>query len=150
MRSVRGFFTLVLAVAVFALPILTGMGQPALADPSDLTVGGVVWGRIMHDAGGYTAAQRINFVRERITNVLSIQRFNSSKTVFVNATAMGSSAVITVGDLTGGPTYLVVTVTPQDAMGQTANAHQLASQWATNLIRGLNNAMPASHWNVKQ
>jgi len=148
MQGLRKWFGMVLVVALVAVPLVAGLWQPAVADPSDLTLGDVVWARITHGAGGFTAAQRIVFVRKRIVNILSIQRFNSSKTVFVNATAMGSSAVITVGDLTGGPTYLVVTVTPADAMGQMADALQLASQWASNLVRGLDKAMPASHWNV--
>jgi len=144
MRRVRTWLGMALVLLVAAVPLVFGLWQPAYGDPNDLVVGGVVWGRITQSAGGYSAAQRIIYVRKRVTNIYSNTTFKAARNLFVNAGRLGSDSPISVGSLGGGQPYLVVTVTPQDAQANGTTVHQLASHWATNLTRGLNKEMPTS------
>jgi len=146
MRRVRAWLGMALVVIVAAVPLVFGLWQPAYGDPNDLVVGGVVWARITQSAGGYSAAQRIIYVRKRMTNIYSDTRFKAAKNLFVNAGTSGADAPISVGALSGGTTYLVVTVTSADAKANGTTVHQLASRWATNLSRGLNKEMPTSYF----
>jgi len=142
MRGLRtGWLVVVLAVLVAA-----GISGTAFAAMNDITVGDVFVCTINHGAGGYTVDQRIVQIRQRITNVLSVERFRSNPNLIVQVVAAGSSALISVGDPAGQ--ILVLTVTPADAMGTGVGAFTLASQWGQKLAQGLGNAMPSSHWNL--
>jgi len=129
-----------------AVVLMLELGGPALADPNSITVGGVWVCNITHDASGMTAAERIVQVRQRITNVLSTDRFRSNPKVFVRVHAAGPDAIISVGDPQGQ--VVVFTVTPQDAVGTSLTPVQLARQWAPRLAQGLGQAMPSSYWNI--
>jgi len=126
--------------------LLLGLGGPALADASSISVGGVWVCNITQDASGFTAAERIVQVRQRITEVLSTNRFRDNPNVFVRVRAAGHDALISAGDPVGQ--ILVFTVTPQDAAGTSLTPVQLADQWAPRLAQGLAKAMPSSRWNI--
>ena len=106
---------------------------PALADPRDISVGGVFICRITHDAAGYTSYARATQVNRRITEVLSNPQFRQGGNVVVRA--MGAAATISVGD------FLVFTVEPEDANG-TMSTIDLAKYWARLLAQGLSKALP--------
>ena len=120
-----------LLLLVAAVPVLA---RPALADPREITVGGIWITLIDHDAAGYTSLERAIEVRRRITEVLSTPKFREGTTVSVRP--MGKSAVVTVGGL------LVFTVTPQDAVGTSMAPLDVARQWARLLAEGLSRALP--------
>ncbi len=141
----RTFRTVWLAV-VLAVCGATALSGSASAAMNDITVGDVFVCTINHGAGGYTVDQRVVQIRQRITNVLSVERFRSNPNLFVQVVAAGSSALISVGDPAGQ--IVVIEVTPADAMGTGVNAFTLASQWGQKLAQGLGNAMPSSHWNL--
>jgi hypothetical protein len=122
-----------------ALLIIAGLlasAAPALADPRDISVGGIFITRITADSSGYTSYQRAVEVNKRITEILSTPSFRSGGAVAVRQD--GQSATITVGNI------LAFTVTPQDTAGTTVTTMQLAHQWAQLLAEGLSKALPDS------
>ena len=116
--------------------LVTGVAQPALADPRDISVGGVWITRITHDWAGVSAVDRATEVTRRITQVLSVPQFRQGAVVAVRQD--GANALITVGRL------LVFTVTPGDAAGTSGDPMHLAKYWATLLGQGLTRALPGS------
>jgi len=50
-----------------AIVLVLGLWKPALADANSITVGGMWVCNITQDASGFTAAERIVHVRQRIT-----------------------------------------------------------------------------------
>jgi len=132
-------------VAVLTVSVAMGLGT-AFAAVNNIVVGGTFVCTITHGAGGYTVDQRVNQINERITNVLSVERFRSNPKTVVEVAAMGANALISVGDPVGK--VLVMTVTPADATGTGVSAFTLASQWGQKLAQGLGQAMPSSHWNL--
>lgn len=134
MRKQRTLVTI--AIVVLAGSLIPGLPRPALADVTDISVGGVWVCRITHDSSGFTAEQRAVEVNRRITEVLSTPEFR--KGAIVSVKALGTAAVIMVGNL------LVFTVTPDDAEGTSVKPVELARQWAQRLAMGLSNALPGS------
>lgn len=131
--------------AMIAAVLLLGLGRAALADPNDITVGGVWVCKITHGASGATAAERVVQVRQRIGNVLSTPRFRGGN-AYVYVRAAGTDGVITVGDQQGE--ILVFTVTPEDAAGTSLTPVQLAGQWAPRLAAGLSKALPSAKFHI--
>lgn len=125
---------------LFTWAAVLGPAWPALADPRDISVGGVWITRLTHDAAGYTSFQRAVEVWRRITEVLSTPKFRQGTTVSVQP--MGKAAFVTVGDM------LVFTVTPEDAEGTSVTPLTLARQWAQRLAEGLGNALPDAKFHV--
>ena len=140
-RSVRG----ILGVLVASIAAIGSVGTTYAAE-NDISVGGVMVCTITHDASGYTADQRVNQVRQRITTVLSTNGFRGNSTVFVRVRPAGQDALIWVGDKQTN--ILVFTVTPADTIGTSLTPVQLARQWAPRLAQGLSKAMPSSYWNI--
>ena len=140
-RPVRG-----IAVVVAASVAVLGLVGFAAAAANDITVGGVFVCTLTQGEGGLTADQRAVDVRQRITNVLSVQGFRSHPNLYVEVRASGSNALISVGDKT--QRVQVLTVTPADAKGTGVSAYTLASQWGQKLAKGLGTAMPSSQWNL--
>lgn len=132
--------TTALWAALLSAVIVGGLARPALADPRDISVGGVYITRITHDASGYTSYERATQVNKRITQVLGTPEFRHGAVLAVKE--MGRSAIITVGD------QLVFTVTPEDAAGTSMTPLVLARQWAQLLAQGLSKALPASDFHV--
>lgn len=127
--------TMVLAAILIGAVVTAGVATPALADPRDISVGGVWITRITHDWQGVSAADRATEVTRRITQVLSDPKFRQGAVVAVKKN--GADAIVTVGDL------LVFTVTPADAEGS-GTPVQVAKHWATLLGQGLTKALPGS------
>ena len=134
-------------VLVFALiPALVwgfsiSLAQPALADPSDISVGGVWVGKITHDAAGVSADQRIVEVHKRITNILSNPVYRTEGAP-VSVRPAGQAAGIFVGD------QLAITVMPEDTAGTGVSPMELARQWAQRFARGLTAALPDANVHV--
>ena len=139
MRPARHRLMLVPAILVVWAAVL-GPVWPAIADPRDISVGGVWITRLTHDVAGYTSFQRAVEVGRRITEVLSTPKFRQGTTVSVQT--MGKAALVTVGDV------LVFTVTPDDAEGTSVTPLTLARQWAQRLAEGLGNALPDAKFHV--
>lgn len=137
-RSRLLFFALV-PVLVWGLGI--GLAHPALADPSDITVGGVWVAKITRDAAGLTADQRIVEVHKRITDILSNPAYRHGGAP-VTVRPIGQAAGIFVGD------QLAITVAPEDAAGTGVTPMELARQWAQRLARGLAYALPDANVHV--
>jgi len=134
MRTHRTLVTT--AIAVLAGSLMAWLPRPALAEVTDISVGGVWVCRITHDASGFTAEQRAVEINRRITDVLSTPEFR--KGAIVSVKPAGTGAVILVGN------QLVFTVTPDDAEGTSVTPVELARQWAQRLAMGLSNALPGS------
>ena len=143
MRNVRSLWVMI----VLAVCVATELSGPAFAAMDDITVGGVFVCTISpRRRRAHGRSKRIVLIRQRITNVPSVERFRSNPNLFVHVTAANSSAIISVGDPAGQ--IVVLQVTPVDAMGTGVSAFTLASQWGQKLAQGLGNAMPSSHWNL--
>lgn len=128
--------TFVLVALLIGVGVVTGVARPALADPRDISVGGVFICRLTHDSAGVSSYNRATEVNRRITQVLSTPKVRQGAVIAVRP--YGAAAVITVGDL------LVFTVTPEDAAGTSVTPMQLAKQWAGLLAQGLSKALPDS------
>ncbi len=138
MRSRLLVFALVPAL-VWSLNI--SLAQPALADPSDISVGGVWVGKITHDAAGVSAVQRIVEVHRRITEILSNPVYRSQGAP-VSVRPAGQAAGIFVAG------QLAITVMPEDAAGTGVTAMELARQWAQRFAQGLTKALPDANVHV--
>lgn len=138
MRSRLLVFALVSAL-VWGLSV--SLAQPALADPSDISLGGVWVAKITRDAAGYSADQRIVEVHKRITNILSNPVYRHAG-ANVSVRPVGQAAGIFVGD------ELAITVMPEDAAGTGVTPMELARQWAQRFANGLAKAMPDANVHV--
>ena len=138
MRSRLLVFALVPALAV-GLGI--GLAHPALADPSDISVGGVWVAKITRDAAGFSADQRIVEVQRRITNILSNPVYRHAGAT-VSVRLVGQAAGIFVAD------QLAITVMPEDAAGTGVTPAELARQWAQRFAQGLSKALPDANIHV--
>lgn len=140
MASRHVFHAVLSAGAVAMLASVFIPGVPALADPRDISVGGVYICTITHDAAGYTSYARAVEVNRRISEVLSVPELRRGATVSVRRA--GRAATITVGDI------LVFTVTPEDAQGTSVTPLELARQWAQKLAEGLGRALPDARFHT--
>lgn len=122
------------AVLIAALAA-TFAASPAVADPRDISVGGVYICRITQPSQGYTAEQRATEVNKRITQILSAPQLRQGAVVSV--TKNGADALVTVGNI------LVFTVTPADAAGSGTTLY-VAKRWGALLSEGLSKALPGS------
>jgi len=138
MRSRLLVFAVVPAL-VWGLSI--SLAHPALADASDISVGGVWVAKITHDAAGVSADQRIVEVHKRITDILSnpVYRYQGAP---VSVRPVGQAAGIFVAD------QLAITVMPEDAAGTGVTPMELARQWAQRLAQGLTKALPDANVHV--
>ncbi len=132
MRSRLLGFALVPAI-VCGLSI--SLAHPALADPSDISVGGVWVAKITRDAAGLSADQRIVEVHKRITDILSNPVYRQAGAP-VAVRPVGQAAGIFVAD------QLAITVMPEDAAGTGVTTMELARQWAQRFAQGLSKALP--------
>ncbi len=138
MRSRLFAFALVPAL-VWGLSI--SLVHPALADPLDISVGGVWVAKITRDAAGYSADQRIVEVHKRITDILSNPVYrHAGATVAVRP--VGQAAGIYVAD------QLAITVMPEDATGTGVTTMELARQWAQRFAQGLSKALPDANFHT--
>lgn len=117
------------------------LAHPALADPSDISVGGVWVAKITRDAAGFSAAERIVEVHKRITNILSNPVYRVSGAP-ISVRPVGQAAGIYVAD------QLAITVMPEDAAGTGVTAMELARQWAHRFAQGLSKALPDANVHV--
>ena len=132
MRSRLLVFAVVPAL-IWGLSI--SLAHPALADPSDISLGGVWVAKITQDAPGYSANQRVVEVQKRITEILSNPVYRHAGAT-VSVRPAGEAAGIFVGD------QLAITVLPADAAGTGVTPMELARQWAHRFANGLAKAMP--------
>jgi hypothetical protein len=139
MRADR-MFAAVLACVLAAGVAAAGL-RPAMAEPNDISVGGVWAFKITHDAAGYSALDRAVEVTKRITEVLSTPKFRTSGAV-VAVHPLGNAAEILVGD------RLIITVVPDDAAGTGVSTLELAHQWARRLAQGLSKALPDANFHM--
>ena len=131
----RSRLLIVALVPVLVWGLSISLAQPALADPSDITVGGVWVAKITRDAAGFSADQRIVEVHKRITDILSNPAYRHAGAP-VSVRPVGQSAGIFVAD------QLAITVMPEDAAGTGVTTMELARQWAQRFAQGLTNALP--------
>lgn len=128
--------TYIFAGLLIGAAIALAAARPALADPRDVSVGGVWITRITHSWAGVSAVDRATEVTRRITQVLSAPELRQGAVVTVRPD--GGNTVIMVGNI------LVFTVTPADAAGTSSTPVQLAKYWASLLGQGLTRALPGS------
>lgn len=138
MRS-RLFVAILVPALAWSLGV--SLAQPALADPSDISVGGVWVAKITHDAAGFSATERIVEVHKRITEILSNPVYRQTG-ASVSVRPIGQAAGIYVAD------QLAITVMPDDAAGTGVTAVELARQWARRFAQGLSNALPDANVHV--
>lgn len=131
-RAARSLLGLLVGIT-----LMGAVAGPALADPRDISVGGVWITRIMQANAGYSAEERAVEVTRRITQVLSMPELRQG--VLITVHKSGADAVVNVGDV------LVFTVTPADAAGSGTTLY-VAKQWAALLGKGLSNALPGSNF----
>jgi len=129
----RGVFSLI--GLLFGITLTGAAVGTALADPRDISVGGVWITRITQANAGYSAEERAVEITRRITQVLSMPELRQG--VLITVLRSGSNALVNVGDV------LVFTVTPADAAGS-GTTLAVAKQWAALLGKGLSNALPGS------
>lgn len=136
----RSRFLPALAALASITTIVLLAHAPALADPRDISVGGVYICTITHDASGYSSFERAVEVNRRITQVLSTPELRYGATVSVQKA--GQTATVSVGGI------LVFTVTPADAAGTSVTPLELARQWAQKLAEGLGRALPDARFHT--
>ena len=127
--------------ALLLTAISAGLPRPALADPHEISVGGVWVSNITHDAAGYTADERVVQVNKRITDILSNPKYRQAGAL-VSVRPLGAAATIYVGD------QLAMTVMPEDAAGTSVTTVELAKQWAQRLAQGLSKAIPDANFHT--
>ncbi len=148
----RGLGVLLLRAGVVAVLIMGMFARPTLADPHDISVGGVWAFRITHGARGRSASERVVSITRRLTTLLSIPVLRRTGIV-LEVRPSGPNAVILAGPPRLSPAPLpngiapefpirLVTVTPQDAEGTQVTPLELARQWARRLAEGLARALP--------
>ncbi len=128
-------------VPVLAWGLSLSLAHPALADPSDISVGGVWVAKITHDAAGFSATERIVEVHKRITEILSNPVYRQTG-ASVSVRPIGLASGIYVAD------QLAITVMPEDAAGTGVTPMELARQWAQRFAQGLTNALPDANVHV--
>lgn len=131
----RSRLLVLVLVPALAWSLSFSVAHPALADPSDISVGGVWVAKITHDAAGFTATERIVEVHKRITDILSNPAYRQTG-ASVSVREIGQAAGIYVGD------QLAITVMPEDAAGTGVTTMELARQWARRFAQGLSIALP--------
>ncbi|HKV45877.1 MAG TPA: hypothetical protein VJT32_14570 [bacterium] len=139
MRADRTFA--VVLACVLAVGFIAAGLRTAVAEPNDISVGGVWAFKITHAAAGFSVAERVVEVTKRITEVLSTPKFRTNGAV-VAVQPLGSAAEILVGD------RLVITVIPDDAAGTGVSTVELAHQWAQRLAQGLSKALPDANFHT--
>lgn len=137
----RSRLLVVLVVPALAWSLSISVAQPALADPSDISVGGVWVAKITHDAAGFSATERIVEVNKRITEILSNPVYRQTG-ASISVQPIGQAAGIYVAD------QLAITVMPDDAAGTGVAPMELARQWAQRFAQGLRNALPDANVHV--
>lgn len=113
---------------------------PPIADPHDVSVGGVWVCRITEPALGLTPEERVVQMNKQITEALSTPKFRRGATIGVRRD--GPNVQIVMEHLT------IVTVTPADAKGTTVKPLELARQWAGRLAHGLSRALPDAEFHT--
>ena len=137
----RSRMLVLVLVPALAWGLSISLAHPALADPSDISVGGVWVAKITRDAAGLSATERIVEVHKRITDILSNPVYRHAGAP-VSVRPIGSAAGIYVAD------QLAITVTPEDAAGTGVTPIELARQWAHRLAQGLSLALPDANVHV--
>ena len=137
----RSRMVVLVLVPALALGLSISLVHPALADPSDISVGGVWVAKITHGAAGFSATERIVEVHRRITDILSnpVYRHQGAP---VSVRPVGYAAGIFVAD------QLAITVMPEDAAGTGVTPMELARQWAQRFAQGLSKALPDANVHV--
>jgi hypothetical protein len=130
----------VMAMVLLTTAIVVGTPAPSLADVGDISVGGVWVCRITQPAMGLTAAERAVQVNKQITEALSTPKFRRGATISIHSQGLVAKIMI--------DTLLILTVTPEDAMGTTVTPMELARQWARRLATGLSKALPDSEFHT--
>jgi hypothetical protein len=129
-RTVKLVLALVLVGIV--VPALAGS---ALANPADVSVGGVWVTRFTAPANGLAPSDRALFATRQITEVLSDPQYINGAPVTVRP--FGPDALVVVGN------RVVLTAPPADTHGAVTTA-QLAQTWAVRLAQGLTQSRQGS------
>ena len=130
----------VLALALLGTAASAWAQAPPIADPHDVSVGGVWVCRITEPALGLSADERVVQMNKQITEALSTPQFRRGATIAVRAD--GPNARILMERL------IIVTVTPADTKGTTVKTMELARQWAQRLARGMSKALPDAEFHT--
>ena len=130
----------VLAVALIGTAVSAWAQAPPIADPHDVSVGGVWVCRITEPALGLSPDERVVQMNKQITEALSTPQFRRGATIAVRAD--GPNVRILMEHLT------IVTVTPADTKGTTVKPMELARQWAQRLARGMSKALPDAEFHT--
>lgn len=136
----RAWHASLLVLALIGTAASAWAQTPPIADPRDVSVGGVWICRITEPAFGLSADERVVQMNKQITEALSTPKFRRGATIGVRAD--GPNVRIVMEHL------IIVTVTPADTKGTTVKPMELARQWAQRLANGLSKALPDAEFHT--